>query len=162
MFDKDTIFKQIFKERKIEVQLKDYLREMNDCFGDDYTSLVFSSDQRPSESIKLFTNKFPSVSDTDIVLLLIRSAVVSDEENYQNLMIQDFIENGDMEDVMNLVYSNLSLRKMLTRSLIHTSYGSNFDFYQKKKKEDNTIGNLLTLQYFQESISSSNYQKKKM
>lgn len=162
MSNKNTILKQIFKERKIEIQLKDYLKKMNECFGEDYTSLIFSSEKRPSESLQLFTKKYPDVSDTDIVLLLIRGAVVSDEENYQNLFIQDLIENGDMEDIMNLVYSNLSLRKMLTRTLIHVSYGSNFDFYQKKRKEDNTIDKLLTLQYFQESIPSSNIQKKKM
>ncbi|MBR2828106.1 MAG: hypothetical protein IKE70_02615 [Bacilli bacterium] len=156
----DDLVKNVLKERKSEVELKKYFKKMNDCFGEDYCSLVFSSSKRPSDSLQLFTDKFPNLSDTEIVLLLIRGAIVSDENNYQNLMIQDFVENGEMVDLMNYVYSNLSIRKMLTRSFIHNSYGKDIELFMKKKDIGNTLGNLLTIQYFQENIPT--YQKKKM
>ena len=144
------------KERKIEVELKKYLKKTNDLYGEDFTCLVLNSLESPSMSLKSFTDKFPNISDTDIVLALIKAGTISLIDNYQNNYVRGFVSEGEMEKIMNIVYYNLSLRKMLTRTLIQNSYFSNSDIIKKKDSEDNTIGNLLTILFFQENIGEYN------
>ena len=70
-----NILEKALKERKIEKELKDYFKKMDSCFGEDYSSLILSSAERPSDSLYLFTSRFPKISDTDIILALIKSHI---------------------------------------------------------------------------------------
>ncbi len=149
---------RILKERKIEKQLKNYFKLMDISYGEDFASQILSSSKSPRESLQMFTSKFPEISDTDIILALIKASVITRDDNYAILFIRDMIQEGNMEDVMNIVYSNLRLRKMLTRTFIHDCYADNYQSYGKSS-DDNCLGDLITIYYFQNSINLKKVKK---
>ena len=161
MSNSKTIIQKALKELKIERELKQYFKYIDSVFGDDYASLLLSLDPSLKNSLQIRTDKFGYTNDEDIIISLLKSSILSKDKNsYINILVKNYIENGDLEDIMELVKSNYSIRKMLTRNFVTESYGSNWEHYSKIDDDDNTLGNLLTLNYFHSSIHSNNNKSK--
>ena len=83
-------------------------------------------------------------------------------DNTQRYLVNAYIDEGRFEDLMNLIYHDLSVRKMLTRVFIRESYAMNYELYAKKEDtHDNTLGNMLSILYFQNSLNLRAAKKKK-
>lgn len=154
------IIQRALKEFKIERDLKQYFKYVDSVFGEDYASQLLSLNSSLKESLKIFTDKFEYTNDEDIIISLLKASILSKDKNkYINLLVKDYIENGDLEEIVELVKTNYSIRKMLTRIFTMESYGSNWELYSKLNDNDNTLGNILTLNYFHDSIHNNNYLK---
>lgn len=153
MLKHDDEVKRIVNEREIEIRLKKYFKYLDNLVGEDYASLVFASNISLTESLKMFTSKFDDISDNDIIFALLRSSVISKDVNSNiNLIVKSYIDNGDFEELFDLIRDNYSIRKQLTRNFIRDSYSSNYQIYNKKEDNDNTLGNVLSLKYYQMSL----------
>lgn len=153
MLKHDDEVKRIVNEREIEIRLKKYFKYLDNVVGEDYASLVLASNSSLTESLKMFTKKFDDISDNDIIFALLRSSVISKDVNSNiNLIVKSYLENGDFEELFDLIRDNYSIRKQLTRNFIRDSYSSNYQIYNKKEDNDNTLGNVLSLKYYQMSL----------
>ena len=161
MSKQKVLLQNLLKERKIEKDLKDYFKYLDSVYGEDYATQVLSLCPSLKKSIQYRTDKFNYTSDEDIILSLLKSSVLSrDTNSYINLLVKSYIAEGELEELFDLVIENYSVRKMLTRNFIRDSYGNNWDLYHKKNDNDNTLGNLLTLRYYNDSLNYNRGYKK--
>lgn len=153
MSEQNIIVKKLLEEQEIDLRLKAFFKHLDSFVGEDYACLVLSSDISITESLKMFSKKFDDVSDIDIIISLLKASVISnDKDSYINNLVKDYINNGDFEELIDLVNKNLSVRKMLTRNFIRSSYSDNYRIYSKKNDDDNTLGNVLSLKYYKMSL----------
>ena len=159
--NKYILLNKALKERKIESNLKKFFQFMENLYGDEFSSLILSTTISPKESLEMFTSSFPNITDTDIILALIKASILSrDVEEKYNRYVRHMVSNGRFEDLMNVIYNNRTLRKQLTMNYIRDCYGTNQQIYSKKEDNDNTLGDMLSIIYFQESIKSKKNEKK--
>ena len=158
----NSIKNKALEEREIDIKLKNYFNKMKNLVGDEYTYLTLSTKESIKDSIESFTKDFDNVDENEIVLSLLRSSVISNEDNEINRIVKKFIDKGAFEDLVTLVNCNLAFRKGLTKVFMNHAHESNLITYSKRTNENNTIGDLLSLIYFENSLSRSENKTKNM
>ncbi len=159
MTKQEEMKKEILSDSEVDKKLKKYFQNMIKFAGEDYALISLSSEESVKDSIATFTSKFDDVSDVEILCSLIKGAILSSERLKSNLVVRKFITAGNLEDLVILADENLGFRRALTKTFMKQCYNSNEETFNKKKKEGNALGNLITMEYFEEELKRNKVKR---
>lgn len=156
----EHIKKEALKERLIDIRLKEYFNKMKTVVGYEYTYLTLSTDESIKKSLMTFSKHFDKFDENTIALALLRSSVLSNEKNPTNDIVREYIAEDRLEDLVTAVHCNFAFRKSLTKIYMNHSKETNEETYSKGNDNNNKIGDLLSLIYFEQYLKREKANKK--
>ena len=163
---KNYEFKErILEETKTEMLLKAFLAKMNMFMGEEIavSTLALRSDM--IDSLNEYTSKFENNSNNEIAFLLMRSVLLSNQNNYYIDVIKTKIAFGEYQDVLDLINFNIAFRKSLTKNLINQSKKTDKELYEELQNKKHVIEDLDNIKFYEhikeEKIKEYNKLKSK-
>ena len=143
----------VLEESEDDKQLKSYLSRINRVFGEDYATVVLSSDISLRKSLSLFSSKFDNIPSVHIQSLLLQNALLSNNEYYINF-IKKLLNEDKYQDLFPSASINMQMRKDLIRLFVRQSERTNLKLYNAKddSKKDETIDNIVKIKEFERFI----------
>ena len=149
----------LLQESKNELLLKTYFNKLNEIVGEDYSSLTLTSDGDIKKSLSMFSSKFNDVENEEIVFILLKSAMLSNDDNYYNNVVKEKISLGDISTIVYLVEENLGFRRSLTKTFIKQSNKSNKELYDNVLEKENVLRDISTLNFYEENLKERKLEK---
>ena len=110
---------EILKDSETEIQLKLYLSKLNMFLGEEIATSALSTRNDIVESLNLLTSKFEDKNSLEIAFILLRSAILSsNNNNYYIQVLKNKLAYGELQDMLDLVNTNVAFRKCLTKTII--------------------------------------------
>lgn len=163
---KNYKFKErILEETKTEMLLKAFLTKMNMFMGEEIavSTLALRSDM--IDSLNEYTSKFENNSNNEIAFLLMRSVLLSNQNNYYIDVIKTKIAFGEYQDALDLINFNIAFRKSLTKNLINQSKKTDKELYEELQNKKHVIEDLDNIKFYEhikeEKIKEYNKLKSK-
>lgn len=150
---------EMLKETEIDKKLKDYFKNMINVFGEEYAFATLSGKGSIKDKLQYFSSCFDDYSDVDILCALIKSSIISNEIKKSNLIVKRFISEGCLSELIYCADTNISLRRALIKTFMRQCYSTNKETYEKKKIEGNSLGDLLSLFYFEDGLKKNGVKK---
>ena len=156
-YDNDEI-ERIIRETSEEQLLKKYISKMNKIFGEDYTTMILSSDYDISKSISRFTSKLTFLNNHSLQYILLKQSLLSNSS-----LLNPFtekLEEMDFKEYLFRVDKDLCFRKGLTRNLISNSSRHNMDIFNSidnDKDKETVIENITSLRDYTRFIHVQEY-----
>ena len=143
----------VLEESEDDKQLKSYLSRINRVFGEDYATVVLSSDISLRKSLSFFSSKFDNIPSVHIQSLLLQNALLSNNEYYINF-IKKLLNEDKYQDLFPSASINMQMRKDLIRLFVRQSERTNLKLYNAKddSKKDETIDNIVKIKEFERFI----------
>ena len=143
----------VLEESEDDKQLKSYLSRINRVFGEDYATVVLSSDISLRKSLSLFSSKFDNIPSIHIQSLLLQNALLSNNEYYINF-IKKLLNEDKYQDLFPSASINMQMRKDLIRLFVRQSERTNLKLYNAKddSKKEETINNIVKIKEFERFI----------
>ena len=152
--DIDYLLKNSYEESL----LKKYLIKMEKIVGEDYTVITLSSLQDIKESLMIFTSKFNKAESIGLASALIKSYILSQtEENVYTQIIDKYLENDRINELISTVNNNYGIRKTLTRIMIRQAKIPNRKLFNEKKNKKEIIKGLISLQDYEKIMKRDKY-----
>lgn len=147
---KNSIIKEeLLKESDTEVLLKTFLYQINMFLGEEVAVSSLSLRNDMVESLNEYTSKFEGKENNEIAFLLIRSAILSNQDNYFNEVVKSKLAFGEYQDVLDLVNLNYAFRKSLTRNLMNQSKKTDKELFEKLDNKENVIKDLDNIKFYE-------------
>ena len=152
----------VLEESEDDKQLKSYLSRINRVFGEDYATVVLSSDISLRKSLSLFSSKFDNIPSIHIQSLLLQNALLSNNEYYINF-IKKLLNEDKYQDLFPSASINMQMRKDLIRLFVRQSERTNLKLYNAKddSKKEETINNIVKIKEFERFIRTREALKQK-
>lgn len=156
-YDNDEI-ERIIGETSEERLLKKYISKMNKIFGEDYTTMILSSDYDINKSISKFTSKLTFINNHSLQYILLKQSLLSNSSLLNPFMEQ--LQEVDFKEYLFRVDKDLCFRKGLTRNLINNSSKENIDIFnsiEEDKDKEMVIENITSLRDYARFIHVQEY-----
>ena len=148
----------IIKETSEEILLKKYLFKMNNIFGEDYTTMILSSDYDIKKSISMFSSKLNCIDNHSIQYILLKHSLLSNDDLFNQIVKN--LKEENYKNILYLVQNNLCYRKILTRRLINNSNRQNMDIFnsiEDDKEKEIVVENINFLRDYARFIHVQEY-----
>lgn len=153
--EKEFLLQETYNEKL----LKSYFIKLNNIVGEDYTISTLSSDKDIKTSLNYYSSSFQNIDNNDIVFVLLKSALLSNDKNYYNDVIKEKISVGELQDLVFLVNENLGFRRSLTRTFIRQSEKTNEELYDELDNKENALRDLSTLNFYEEILKERKLER---
>ena len=144
---------EILKDSETEIQLKSYLSKLNMFLGEEIAVSALSTRNDIVESLNLLTSKFEDKNSLEIAFILLRSAILSsNNNNYYIQVLKNKLAYGELQDMLDLVNTNVAFRKCLTKTLICQSKKTDKELYYELDNKEHVIEDLDNLKFYEQVI----------
>ena len=125
-----TKIKNYLTESKEDLEFKEFIKKINNIFGEDYALSLLTCNIDMNQSLKIFTSKFNSISSIHIESLLFQSAILSKKNRYNS-----FFSNKLDRDICFSVFQDFNkdmrLKKALIREFSRDCNNTNVELFDK-------------------------------
>lgn len=150
MGKKYDIKENVLKESETEVLLKAFLLKINMFMGEEVAASTLTTQSDIIESLNEYTSKFKNSSNNEIAFLLIRSAILSNHNNYFIEVIKQKLAFGEYQDILDLINFNYAFRKNLTKVLINQSNRTDKELFNNLKNKNHVIEDLDNIKFYEQ------------
>lgn len=149
----------LLKESENELLLKGYFYKLNKIVGEDYAISTLSSNNDIKTSLEFYTSHLDNIESDDIAFILLKSILLSNDNNYYSNVVKEKISLGELNDVVYLVNSNLGFRRSLTRTFIRQCDKSNKELFNSLDNKEKVIDELSVLSFYEGILKERKLEK---
>ena len=148
---------RLLEETETEILLKDYLKYVEKIFGEDYAISTLTCHYDMAKSINSFSSKFEKTTQSSIMYALLRSFILSNRNDYEKKIINNYIYAYDFEEIEKIIKQNIYFRKSLVRTFIVQSDKTNKELYSKSEDKSLVFEQLSLLRDYERTKTRNYY-----
>ena len=91
---------KIFKEREVEIQLKNYFQYMEKFYGEEFAIKTTLTNYSIQQALSFFSKRFDNFEDSDIYSALLRRCILCNGKNVYVEYANDLIAENRIEELL--------------------------------------------------------------
>ena len=156
---------KIFKEREVEIQLKNYFQYMEKFYGEEFAIKTTLTNYSIQQALSFFSKRFDNFEDSDIYSALLRRCILCNGNNVYVEHANDLIAENRIEELLEDIEVDYLLKQGLVMNFLNSASLTEEQLYERLKQRkgfDSSAENLKKIDEYFSHIKEKKKPKAKL